>query len=85
MLRLGGHDREDILAFFDPVFRFVDDATAVGGNVLIHCVAGAHRAGTMACAFLMHREQGLSVSAASWPSSLQPLGMGRGRGFLCAV
>jgi hypothetical protein len=32
---------------------------AAGGNVLLHCVAGAHRAGTTACAYLMHRDRGM--------------------------
>ena len=39
---------------FAPVFKWVDAATSNGHNVLIHCLAGAHRAGTTAIAFLMH-------------------------------
>ena len=27
-----------------------------GGNVLIHCLAGAHRAGTTACSWLIHAD-----------------------------
>jgi hypothetical protein len=54
----------DILQFFDPMVRFVDEAVAKGGGVLIHCVAGAHRAGTTTCAFLMHRNNALSVGGA---------------------
>eukprot|EP01052_Picozoa_sp_SAG31_P014021 SAG31_NODE_859_length_11432_cov_5.450631_1_plen_305_part_00 len=40
--------------FFAPVFRWIDQATENGHSVLIHCLAGAHRAGTTAIAFLMH-------------------------------
>ena len=36
-----------------PLFEFVDDAIAEGGNVLMHSFAGAHRAGTTGVAFLM--------------------------------
>lgn len=45
---------EAILAYFDPLFKWVLDATNVGHSVLIHCLAGAHRAGTTGVAWLMH-------------------------------
>lgn len=45
---------ESILKFFSPLFEFIDGATAHGNNVLIHCLAGAHRAGTSGVACLMH-------------------------------
>ena len=32
----------------------MDDAIASGGSVLVHCLAGAHRAGTTGCLLLMH-------------------------------
>ena len=60
----GGALEPSILAFFAPLFEFVDAATATGASVLIHCIAGAHRAGTSGCAYLMHRERGLSASEA---------------------
>ena len=44
----------DALAFFRPAFAFVDEALAAGAPVLIHCLAGAHRAGTAGIACLMH-------------------------------
>ena len=50
-------------ALFQPVFEFVDAALAQGGNVLIHCFAGAHRAGTTGVAFIM-RQEGLSADHA---------------------
>eukprot|EP00755_Sulcionema_specki_P005747 Sspe_Gene.33626::Locus_16395_Transcript_1_1_Confidence_1.000_Length_988::g.33626::m.33626 len=45
---------EEILAYFQPYFDFVDKAISEGGNVLVHCLAGAHRAGTAGVAFIMH-------------------------------
>lgn len=36
------------------MFDFIDNAIANGGSVLIHCLAGAHRAGTTGCACLVH-------------------------------
>jgi hypothetical protein len=45
----------DVRAFFDPLFAFVEAAIrAKGANVLIHCLAGAHRAGVAGIASLMH-------------------------------
>ena len=41
-----GRDPSLTLAFFAPLFAFVDEQLGGGQNVLIHCLAGAHRAGT---------------------------------------
>jgi protein-tyrosine phosphatase len=43
-----------IIAFSTPLFQFIDSAIAQGHSVLVHCLAGAHRAGTTGCACLMH-------------------------------
>ncbi len=45
---------DDVLAFFAPLFGFVDEELGAGRSVLIHCLAGAHRAGTAGTACLMH-------------------------------
>lgn len=42
------------LAFVDPLFAFIDSALSRGSSVLVHCLAGAHRAGTTGCLCLMH-------------------------------
>ena len=49
--------------FFAQPMEFVRDATERGSNVLIHCFAGAHRAGTTGVAWLMHQER-LSAAGA---------------------
>ena len=36
------------------MFEFIDVAIAQGQSVLVHCLAGAHRAGTTGCACLVH-------------------------------
>lgn len=46
-------DRE-LLAWSKTLFDFVDEALSAGGSVLVHCMAGAHRAGTAGCLLLMH-------------------------------
>jgi len=39
--------------FFDPFFSFVTTSLLEGRNVLVHCAAGAHRAGTAGISCLM--------------------------------
>jgi len=46
---------ESAMDFVRPVFEFVDAALASGGSVLVHCLAGAHRAGTTGCLLLMYK------------------------------
>lgn len=43
-------------ALFAPAMEFIGQAVDEGGSVLIHCFAGAHRAGTTGVAWLMHAE-----------------------------
>ena len=43
----------DCLRFLSPLFSFVDAALSAGRNVLVHCLAGAHRAGTTGVLLLM--------------------------------
>ena len=48
---------ESIREFLKPFFDFVDEAVDSGRSVLVHCVAGAHRAATAGCLLLMHYHQ----------------------------
>eukprot|EP00947_MAST-08B_sp_MAST-8B-sp1_P001532 g1532.t1 len=43
-----------VVEYFQPVFDWIDAAVAQGNGVLIHCLAGAHRAGTTGVAYIMH-------------------------------
>lgn len=42
-----------VIRFFEPTFTFVDTALSAGRGVLVHCFAGAHRAGTVGVACVM--------------------------------
>eukprot|EP01062_Namystynia_karyoxenos_P016125 TRINITY_DN15883_c0_g1_i1.p1 TRINITY_DN15883_c0_g1~~TRINITY_DN15883_c0_g1_i1.p1 ORF type:complete len:291 (+),score=60.52 TRINITY_DN15883_c0_g1_i1:82-873(+) len=53
-----------VLEYFAPLFDFIDSAVARGEGVLIHCLAGAHRAGTTGVAYLMW-VHGLSATQAT--------------------
>ena len=54
-----------VAAFVAPLFAFIDAALAQGGSVLVHCLAGAHRAGTTGVACLMHYGRILDVAEAT--------------------
>ena len=43
-----------VLKFAGDLFAFIDTAMEGGNSVLVHCLAGAHRAGTTGCACLIH-------------------------------
>ena len=45
---------EGVLRFFHPLIHFIEEVTGKGKNVMIHCAAGAHRAGSTAIAWLMY-------------------------------
>lgn len=45
---------ECVATFFQPLFAFLDNELQRGNSILIHCLAGAHRAGTAGIASLMH-------------------------------
>jgi len=44
----------DAAHFVLPMLEWVGEALASGKNVMVHCLAGAHRAGTTGCICLMH-------------------------------
>lgn len=45
---------KDAVEFVEPMLTFVSNALAQGKNVMVHCLAGAHRAGTTGIICLMH-------------------------------
>ena len=43
-----------VLAYFQALFDWITEQISQGHNVLIHCLAGAHRAGTTGVAWCMY-------------------------------
>jgi protein-tyrosine phosphatase len=43
----------EVLDFFHEVHSFIDEALESGKNVMVHCLAGAHRAGTTGVSYMM--------------------------------
>mmetsp|Transcript_65997 Transcript_65997/g.125865 ORF Transcript_65997/g.125865 Transcript_65997/m.125865 type:complete len:223 (-) Transcript_65997:24-692(-) len=53
--RYGGMmDDEAAVEFVHPMLSFIEEVLGAGGNVLVHCLAGAHRAGTTGVICLMY-------------------------------
>lgn len=74
--RSGG--KFNAVVYFAPLFEFVESELNDGRNVLIHCLAGAHRAGTAGVACLMHlcdvdRKFAIQIAKAARPV-IDPIG-----------
>lgn len=41
------------MKFFEPCHDFISEALEKGENVMVHCLAGAHRAGTTGVSYMM--------------------------------
>ena len=63
---------DSVLAFLRPLFEFVDSAVASGAPVLVHCLAGAHRAGTTGCLLLMYKAEMDTQTAIASAKKLRP-------------
>jgi hypothetical protein len=47
-------DPSSLAMFIGKLFVFIDRHLSAGRSVLVHCLAGAHRAGTTGCLLLMY-------------------------------
>lgn len=63
----------EIGCFIQRLFAFVDDALTSGGSVLVHCLAGAHRAGTTGVLLLMWRASLSSTAAIQAARCMRPV------------
>lgn len=54
---------QNIIQNFKPTFKFIDESTKEGGNILIHCHAGISRSTTIVVAYLMYK-YGMSFTEA---------------------
>merc|ERR1711862_30212 len=71
--RPGMDTDKGVLNYFDGLFKWIDSQTAEGRNVLIHCLAGAHRAGTTGVAYTMYAKKLPLSSALHHCKSVRPI------------
>ena len=69
---------EGVVRYFNVMFSYVEAILAKGQNVMIHCLAGAHRAGTTGTAWILYKDN-LSTKdaiklAQSRRSAINPIG-----------
>ena len=62
-----------VLQFMGVCFSFIDRAVRAGRSVLVHCLAGAHRAGTTGIAYLMHAVPMSRLAATAAAKRLRPV------------
>jgi len=76
--RHGGDNQQELQKFILPVLQFIEREVKAGRNVLVHCLAGAHRAGTTAILCLMHfaglNATKAATTARSLRSMIDPIG-----------
>ena len=66
-------DLNELTRFLQPLWEFVDGCLAKGENVLVHCLAGAHRAGTTGILCLMRYAGMSSLEAIPTAKRLRPV------------
>jgi protein-tyrosine phosphatase len=54
-MQLRTASNEQVIAYFQPLFNAIDAALERGDSVMIHCLAGAHRAATTTAAYLRYK------------------------------
>merc|ERR1712194_486483 len=63
----------NVLVYFAPYFAWVDEQLAAGSNVMVHCLAGAHRAGTAGVAYVMYAQRRPAMEAIKFVKSIRPI------------
>eukprot|EP00747_Dinoflagellata_sp_TGD_P206791 gnl/TRDRNA2_/TRDRNA2_80447_c0_seq1.p1 gnl/TRDRNA2_/TRDRNA2_80447_c0~~gnl/TRDRNA2_/TRDRNA2_80447_c0_seq1.p1 ORF type:complete len:215 (-),score=43.94 gnl/TRDRNA2_/TRDRNA2_80447_c0_seq1:16-660(-) len=59
----GTQTEAGLLEYMAPLFTWIDGKLEKGENVMVHCLAGAHRAGTAGTAYVMYKT-GLDAKSA---------------------
>ena len=63
---------KDIYDFLAPLHGFIDRSLTSGENVMVHCLAGAHRAGTAGVSYMMKEGKMSYVQAVTVAKQLRP-------------
>ena len=69
----GVDTHEGVIEFFKPPHDFIDQNLEKGNNVMVHCLAGAHRAGATGVSYLMKAGQMKYMQARKIAKSRRPV------------
>jgi len=58
-----------VIRYLTPLFEFVDESLANGQSVMVHCLAGAHRAGTTGVVSVHAKRDDVDVMTGCWSAS----------------
>lgn len=67
------HSGAGVRKFYKPLFDFVEDALRAGANVMVHCLAGAHRAGTSGVSCVMYFMKLKAAPAVQYVKERRPI------------
>ncbi|KAG0334779.1 dual specificity phosphatase 12 [Podila horticola] len=74
-------EETNLIKHFPDTFKFISEALAKEGKVLVHCAAGASRSVTVICAYLMKTQNMSAADALSHVQALRPIA-GPNDGFM---
>mmetsp|Transcript_690 Transcript_690/g.2187 ORF Transcript_690/g.2187 Transcript_690/m.2187 type:complete len:201 (+) Transcript_690:29-631(+) len=63
---------EGLLLYMENLFQWIDARLEKGENVMVHCLAGAHRAGTSGVAYVMYKTGFNAHQALAAVKSIRP-------------
>lgn len=66
-------EETNLIKHFPDTFKFISEALAKEGKVLVHCAAGASRSVTVICAYLMKTQNMSATDALSHVQALRPI------------
>ncbi len=67
------NQNERVREFYQPLFQFVEQALKDGKNVMVHCLAGAHRAGTSGISCVMYFMKVNAMQAVGYVRERRPI------------
>jgi len=72
-LPLSDNPGQNIIQYFESIYRVIDKEISSGGKVLVHCMAGISRSATIIISYLMKKFNGRPVETFTYVKKLRPI------------
>ncbi len=66
-------DEENLYKYFDQSYKFIEDAIAQGGNVLVHCAYGRSRSASIVIAYIIKKYGMTYEEAYNYVHDIRPI------------